>query len=112
MRSFDPNKDPEILTAITKLQASFGKYEEFSKEAMEDEQELPNRHDSAEINSFCESSMLQLEGLVNCLFDILPSIDRLRQVWLLDLERRSHIIAASIAKSATISGSQVCEVVR
>jgi hypothetical protein len=112
LRSFDLNTDPEVLSAITKLQASFGKYGEFGKEAIEDELELPNRHDIAEIKTFCESSMQQLEGLVDCLFDILPSIDRLRQVWLLDLERRSHIIAASIAESATISDSQVHEVVR
>jgi len=112
LRSFDLNTDPEVQKAITKLQACFGKYGEFSKEAMEDELELPNRHDNAEIESFCESSMQQLEGLVDCLFDILPSIDRLRQVWLLDLERRSHIVAATIVEPAKISNSQLHAVVR
>jgi hypothetical protein len=112
LKCYDLNSDPEVQKAITKLQACFGKYKEFGEEVMEDESEIPKHHDHREVNAFCDFSMKQLEGLVDCLFEILPSIDRLRQVWLLDLERQSHMIAASLPESAVISNSELHREVR
>jgi hypothetical protein len=112
LKCFNISTDPEVQKAITQLQACFGKYKEFGEEVMEDDSEIPSPLDHAEINAFYNSSMKQLEGLVDCLFEILPSIDRLRQVWLLDLERRSHMIAASLPELTAISNSKLHKVVR
>jgi hypothetical protein len=109
-----------VQRALTRLQACFGKYKEFREEAMEDESsllshldeiaveerlDLPKYIDNRDLEALRESSLEQLDGLVDCLFDILPAIDRLRQIWLLDLERQSRIVAASLAESSAIASS-------
>jgi hypothetical protein len=63
---------------------------------MEDGPELPDLNNDTEYEAFYNSSIEQLDGLVDCLFDVLPTIGRLRHIWLLNLERRSKEIAAKL----------------
>lgn len=64
---------------------------------MDEGPDLPERAEDETNERLLESCLEQLAGLVDCLFDVLPTIDRLWQVWILDIEKRSRELAACIA---------------
>lgn len=97
LRTYDHSLDPNLHKSRTKLEACFGKFKELNEEAMEEGPVLPEPTEDGESQSFSQSCLTQLAGLVDCLFDVLPTIDRLRQIWVLDLEKRSRELAASLA---------------
>jgi hypothetical protein len=104
LQSYDKIIDPEVQKALHRLQACFGLFKEFNEAAMEEGPDLPefSEHDTNDTNKrLLDSCLKQLAGLVDCLFDVLPSIDRLRQIWILDLERRSRELATRMALIAT-----------
>jgi hypothetical protein len=105
--SFGPTADPEVQKSITKLEAGFGAFKEFCDEAMDDDSEPSEPPRSGDHLAFQASCIEKIDGLLDCLFDVLPSIDRLRQIWLLNLERRSNEIAPTVATTTTISGPEV-----
>ncbi|KAL5327696.1 hypothetical protein ACEPPN_005399 [Leptodophora sp. 'Broadleaf-Isolate-01'] len=109
LRSFDERSDPEVQKAAHKLEACFGKFKEFNEEVMDEELDLPepNEDGQDEDPALAESCMRQLSGLVDCLFDVLPSIDRLRQAWMLKLEKRSRDMAAALSQAVPLSAPEV-----
>jgi hypothetical protein len=98
--SFGPTADPEVQKSITKLEAGFGAFKEFSDEAMDDDSESSEPPRSGDHLAFQASCIEKMDGLLDCLFDVLPSIDRLRQIWLLNLERRSNEITPAVATTS------------
>ena len=79
------------------LQASFGHFKEFSEAAMGEGPDLPEHAEGETNERLLECCLEQIAGLVDCLFDVLPTIDRLRQLCILGIEKRSRELAARMA---------------
>jgi hypothetical protein len=87
---FTQRKDPEIQKAIVNIQASFGKTKEFG-ELASDSIDLDDYDEVLTRDRILDILSEQLNGFIDCLFDTLPTIDRLWQVRILELERNSKI---------------------
>jgi hypothetical protein len=109
MRSYDQSSDPEFHGALNKLEACFGHFKEFNEEAMDEGPDLSAPGGKDEDQEFSQTCLTQINGLVDCLFDVLPAIDRLRQLWVLDLEKRSRELAVTLSSTPLVSTSQVSQ---
>jgi len=103
LRSYEHGSDPEIAKVLNQLESCFGKFKQFNDLVMDHEQEMYVPGEDQDEEGFLGSCLKQLAGLVDCLFEVLPSIDRLRQIWILKLEKQSQDVAVSLETITAVS---------
>jgi hypothetical protein len=103
LRSYKYTLDPEVVKSLNILESCFGKFAAFNEGAVEEGPDLPDLGEDHGNQALTDSCLEQLAGLLDCLFEVLPSIDRMRQTWILSLEKRSKELAASLAAATALS---------